>query len=57
MIGMRAMRQHFYLELICQNCFAHSGLVQERLFCEALLIIVQVNRSVRNIEQQHLFDI
>ena len=28
MIGMRAVRHHFYLELICQNCFAHSGLVQ-----------------------------
>ena len=24
---MRAMRHHFYLELTCQNCFAHSGLV------------------------------
>ena len=27
MIGMRAMRHHFYLELMCQNCSPHSGLV------------------------------
>ena len=26
-------------------------------FCEALLKIVQVNRSMRNIKQEHLFDI
>ena len=31
--------------------------LERAFFCEALLIIVQVNRSMRNIMQQHLFDI
>ena len=69
MIGMRAMRHHFYLELICQNFFAHfrvglkgtfygiSTFVLTLYFCEPLLIIVQENRSMRNIKQYHLFDI
>ena len=32
MIGMRAMGHHFYLELICQNCFAHSIAILLREF-------------------------
>ena len=63
MIGMRAMRHQFYLELLRQNCFAHSGLVERApsmgtskfvltlYFCEPLLIIIQENRSMINIKQ------
>ena len=63
MIGMRAMIHHFYLELICQNCFTHSVLepwmepfygsskfVLTLYFCKPLLVIVQENRSRRNIK-------
>ena len=33
MIGMRAMRHYFYLELICQSCFA-LGWFKEDLLLE-----------------------
>ena len=46
MIDMRAMRHHFYLELICRNCFAHSGLVWRAPSMEILnsfLLCILVN--------------
>ena len=48
MIGMRAMRHHFYLKS------AFYGTLKFALtlyFCEPLLIIVEENRSMRNIKQ------
>ena len=32
MISMRVMWHHFYIGLVCQNCFAHSVLVLMELF-------------------------
>ena len=51
MIGMRAMRRSFYLELIyAKIVLLIQGWFKEHLFSEVLLIIVQVNRSMRNIK-------
>ena len=64
---MRAMRRHFLCRVNMSKLFclfriglksafyATSKFVLTMYFCEALLF--QVNRSMRNIKQQHLFDI
>ena len=55
--------------LICFNMFCSfrvglksdlygtSKFLPTLYFCEVLLVIVQVNGSMRNIKQEHLFDI
>ena len=58
---MKAMRHHFYLELIRQKYlrtfrvgflkgafYGTSKFLLALCFCEALLVIVQVNKSMRN---------
>ena len=57
---MKAMRHHFYLELIRQKClrtfrvglkgafYGTSKFLLALCFCEALLVIVQVNKFMRN---------
>ena len=59
MIGMRGMRHHFYLELVCKIVLLYgtSKFILNLYYFEALLIVVQVNRSMRNIKQEHLFNI
>ena len=58
---MKALRHYFYLDLIYQNCFARSRLVERapsmKLLYSFALCIFQVKKSMRNINQQHLFDI
>ena len=43
MIGMRATRYHFFLDLICQNYFAQSGLVKECLSASQQSDIAKTN--------------
>ena len=67
MIGMTAMRQHFRGNMPNSFCSFRVGLKSDfcgtskfpltLYLCEALLMIVQVSRSMRNIKQEDLFDI
>ena len=68
MIGIRAMRSFLFRvhmpKLFCSfridlksDFYETSKFLLTSYFCEALLPIVQVNRSMRNIKQEHLFDI
>ena len=60
MIGMKVMRHHFYLGLICKivlliqvglksDFYGTSKFFLNLYFCEALLIIVQINGSMRRL--------
>ena len=46
----------FRFGLMCAF-YGTSKLLLALHFCRTLLVIVQVNRSMRNIKQYHLFDI